>query len=349
MRTIPIHTSDRITFKKCRRKWDFSSPIRQGYKRKEGAKPLEFGTAIHAALEVYYNPETWNWLKDDRREVVHGLVLMAFVQTNKLHRLARGENISEEDKEDFAERQALGIGMLQNYFLWAPDNDAWFTPVCVEQKFEVPIDGVWGHLDDQPMYRGKLDVLAVDKDDWYWIIDHKTAARLEEQGPFLELDEQCGSYAWAVQKQLGIRVAGVIYNELYKGHPLPPNLNKNQREGRWYSVNRQQDTSYEMALHTLTEANEPLHLYEDYLTFLRNDGKQYVRRTITQRSQEELENLGMQIAGEVVDMLEDPKIYPNPDKFSCRWCDYQLPCLATNDGSDVKWILKENYVVDVER
>ena len=338
MSAIPIHTSDRIVFKQCRRKWDWSSRIRQNLRPKAPARPLEFGTAVHAALEVYYQPETW----DADREMVMYMTLAEFRYVTNMQKKERGENISEEDRADFEERLVLGAGMLENYFAWAPARDN-FRPVMVEAKFEVPIPGAFSDA----VYRGRLDLLVEDFNGWYWIIDHKTTARMDDNEPFLALDEQCGSYCWAIQEQLGVRVGGVIYNELYKGVPEPPAMNASQRLGRWYSISRQQNTSYELCLKTLTEANEPLHLYEDYLNFLKAEGRQYFRRTQVHRSQEELQNLGRQIALETADMLDPQlRIYPNPDKFSCKWCDYRLPCIATNDGSDVTWILKENYKVD---
>lgn len=342
-KVIPIHTSDRITFKRCRRRWDLSSRIRQNLKPKAPARALEFGTAIHAALEVYYDPMMW----DADREIVQLATLAAFWAVNKEQKAARGENISEEDKIDFKERLELGNGMLQNYFLWAPSRDK-FRPIAVEQKFEVPIfdppiEGWWY----EPVYRGRLDLLVEDEWGGYWIVDHKTTARMEDRELYLEIDEQCGSYAWALQVQLGIKVQGVIYNELYKGFPQPPAMNATVRQGRRFSVNKMQDTSYELYLQTITEANEPLHLYEDVLNFFKNEGRQYFRRTQVHRSQEELQRLGKQIQDETLDMLSpNLRIYPNPDKFSCKWCDYRLPCLAMNDGSDLEWIIKENYVQD---
>jgi hypothetical protein len=341
MSTIPIHTSDRITFKQCRRKWDLSSRIRQNLKPKAPAKALEFGTAIHAALEVYYEPNMW----DADREMVNLLTVNEFRHVNNLQKKERGDELSEEDRIDFEERLELGIGMLENYFLWAPARDN-FTPVMVEARFEVPVPGTVGHL-YKAVYRGRLDMLVEDKDGLYWIVDHKTTARMEDNEPFLELDEQCGSYCWAIQEMLGVKVGGVIYNELYKGVPIEPAMNSSQRQGRWYSINRQQNTSYDLVLKTITEANEPLHLYEDYLNFLKAEGRMYFRRIQVHRSQEELQNLGRQIAEETADML-DPnlRIYPNPNKWNCKWCDYRLPCMAMNDGSDIEWIIKENYRLD---
>ena len=57
---IPIHSSDRITFKFCRRQWAWSSPSRLNLIPRADVygvdKNLWFGTGIHDALEQYYNP-----------------------------------------------------------------------------------------------------------------------------------------------------------------------------------------------------------------------------------------------------------------------------------------------------
>lgn len=53
-----IHTSGRRAFRQCRRKWDWA--FNKAYYPKRTAKPLEFGVAYHNAMEVYYDPKTWN-------------------------------------------------------------------------------------------------------------------------------------------------------------------------------------------------------------------------------------------------------------------------------------------------
>src|SRR5262245_36581465 len=57
---IPIHASDISAYKRCRRYWDWTSPTRNNLRRRvdiSGVKmELWFGTGIHYALEMYYNP-----------------------------------------------------------------------------------------------------------------------------------------------------------------------------------------------------------------------------------------------------------------------------------------------------
>jgi len=57
---IPIHSSDRASFKKCRRYWNYNSPARQNLMLRADIHGINtnlfFGTAIHWALEQYYTP-----------------------------------------------------------------------------------------------------------------------------------------------------------------------------------------------------------------------------------------------------------------------------------------------------
>lgn len=57
---IPIHNSDRATFKFCRRQWSWSSPSRANLIRKASVhgiyEPFWFGEGIHYALQRYYDP-----------------------------------------------------------------------------------------------------------------------------------------------------------------------------------------------------------------------------------------------------------------------------------------------------
>jgi hypothetical protein len=87
--------------------------------------------------------------------------------------------------------------------------------------------------------------------------------------------------------------------------------------------------------------------YDDYLQYLKSESKQYFRRTDVPIAGDEIQTIGEQICCEAIDMLGEPFIYPNPGWHAgnCKWCDFRLPCMATNDGSDVNWILKERYFV----
>src|SRR5262245_50078717 len=57
---VPIHNSDRGSFKRCRRYFDWTSPARHNLSLRADIhgvnKDLWFGTGIHYALEMFYQP-----------------------------------------------------------------------------------------------------------------------------------------------------------------------------------------------------------------------------------------------------------------------------------------------------
>lgn len=76
---IPIHNSDRGTFKDCRRKWDWSSPARHNLSVRADVAgiylPFFFGSGIHYSLESHYTPNL-------RRDPVEAFKTWFHVQMN---------------------------------------------------------------------------------------------------------------------------------------------------------------------------------------------------------------------------------------------------------------------------
>lgn len=372
-----IRTSDRKKFKECRLAWDLGSKIRQNLEPKAVRTPLDFGTEIHAGLEKWYDPMLWDW---DADPIVRAhLAFLAFKQSWKSHKdqYADFGQLSVEVQQDMDDRMKLGTNMLTNYFKYSIQADKDLTPVYTEVEFEVPIlvpknftppsgfrtnwpsneleyfpldkesyglfQESWGPV----VYQGRVDLIVQDSQGRYWIVDHKTAGQLWDDTSFLELDEQMKSYAWAIQFVLGIKVAGVIYNELYKGFAAPPQRLKTTRKGLSFSTSKQQDTSFELALETFRTEDRAAFkagLYDPYLTWLKEEGRQYIRRNRISYTQETLAELGDQICYEAIDMLSDPYIYRNPNKWNCKWCDFRTPCLAMADGQPVDWIKDTMYI-----
>jgi PD-(D/E)XK nuclease superfamily len=347
---IFIHTSDRLSYKKCRRRWNWVSKIRHNLRPIQRAMALEFGTAIHAAQEVFYNPETWFLRGTPQWEVVEQAALRAFRQSmielkEAYLRKTKQEALYDEAKEEWETHFELGQKMLIHYFKWSEGRDN-FTPVATELDFVVYLFDYEG----RPVYyRGRIDLLAMDDDGNYWIWDHKTLARWMDID-HLDFDEQLGSYNWAVSKMLGIHVVGNIYNELWKAVPSFPRLLDKKSKGRALSTAKDQPTTYEAMLAAIDAFGENKALYEDYLSWLRAEGPQFFRRTQFHRNKAELEDIHQRIMVEAREMVSIPEsdCYPNPDRFKCAWCAFRTPCLAYNDGSDVNWFLKMNYTVGEE-
>jgi hypothetical protein len=390
-----IHTSERRSFRACRRRWDWL--FNQSYYPKTTAKPLEFGVAYHKAMETYYDPKTWKW----DREVIGKQAILDFIAVCEEQRLNALQQTGQIDlqpdtQQDYDERVELGKGMLNYYFLHvAPKEDRGWVPVKVEIAFMIPIpnpetgeDTIWCKCDNckekwvkhlnaltpdksdyekadsllnwqglPVVYAGRLDMLAQDAHGNYWIFDWKTCRNIATDYEFLYLDDQVGSYPWALKK-VGINVRGFVYHEQRKGFPKPPQKNKVRRLGCHYSVSKSQETSYDMFLETIMEddreAYEAGH-YDDFLEYLKADQIIFHMRHQIIKTDAELDEIEKNIGYEALDMI-DPnlRIYPSAGRFGCGFCAFRQPCLEQNNQGDVLFTLehlfekREHYYVRQE-
>ncbi len=348
-----IRTSDRKAFKECRLEWDWNSKIRQNYEPNTEAQALRFGTAVHAGLADLHDSTTWGVGAPATRLA---LAQLAFVKEYPFQSWNGGTEGSEDEYAAYAVDLELGKGMLAHFVDWAADWHKTITPVHVEVEFEVPIpapnampgrfgNSIDGDLlcDGMPVvYQGRIDMILRDQWGGYWIVDWKTAGRIEGSHEWLQMDEQITSYCWALQHALGIKIEGFLYIELLKALPHSPKVLK--KGG--LSVDKSQNTTEKVYLDTLAHMGyTDLSPYDEMLTFLRAQGNKFFRTTDVQRSPRELELIGERIGLESVDMLNDPSIYPNPSKFRCGRCAFKSPCLMRAEGSDFGWVLKDSFHV----
>jgi hypothetical protein len=330
-------------------------------------------------MEVLYDPETWDW----DREVVGELAVAKFVDVcNEQRRTYLRDSdepaLEPAAQEDYDERVELGKGMLRYYYKkQLPKHPEGFRPIRVEIAFEVPImhpdipgrqlmckcDSCWTRYKADAesrgedvtgsqavfwaglpvVYAGRLDCLGEDAQGDLWIIDWKTARVISDDDEFLHLDDQIGSYCWALT-ELGLPIRGFIYHEQKKGYPQPPNENKFLRKGCRFSVSKQQDTDYETYLAHIKE-HDPQALaegaYDDFLNYLKNEGIVYYRRWQIIKTDYEKKMIAKDIGLEALDMLDTQlRIYPNAGRFSCTYCAFRQPCLGRKAGEDYEYTLK---------
>jgi len=157
---IPVHSSDRASFKFCRRQWKWSSPNQFNLVPSASVygvqKNLWFGTGIHHALERYYSPVVredpavaWDaWFNLQwRGGVVSDDDVAEFVDRNPrvghdgywtvdgLKDILPDTHLNEEL---FMEMHDLGIGMMKFYKEYAEANDN-FRVLLTEHDFSVPV------------------------------------------------------------------------------------------------------------------------------------------------------------------------------------------------------------------
>jgi hypothetical protein len=336
--------ADRGAFKRCRRQWDFGARERQNLEPAEAAAP-DLELAVRDALAVYYFPGMWDW----QRSVVLPLVLQG---------LARSLGGPAAACGDLAAGQAL----LERYFEWAPGVDR-FAPVQVETRFEVNLPDPAGGdrelvlADGRPIrYQGRVDLLAGDEHDRYWVVAHRLVDRFGTADDLL-LDEELVAACWAMERFYpGLRIAGTVHNELRPanlpvGMDQPPpkaaprrSLLRLRRPAQTHQRGIPQHEasgggrSLPYARRGAARARPP-----DPVPVI-GEGDGEFRRTRILRDRAELEAMGARLAAEALDMVDPAlRVYPNPAPEQCGSCRFVAPCLAIERGQDVAAVLRAGY------
>jgi hypothetical protein len=329
---LPIHTHGRIGFKRCRRKWNWQSPLRRHLEPiNVESSALWFGTGFHFALEDYHG---YNYFGDP-------------VEALLAYKKAHGTNVPS----DADELIQLGEGMLRYYVdYWLPDRDnlqtVWmYGEPLVEVRFRIPIPELTKIFNNGKaiMYQGTFDRIVVDKWGNYWVLDYKTAKNQTMQN--LSTDPQITAYCWAAEKWLGIPIAGLIYQQHVKTLPKWPRRLKSGG----FSTDIRQTTTRKLYKEALIE--EYGHVPQQYVEFLNklavretDEGDAFIRRYESIRNDHQKQAEYDKIIAEGYDMLShDTILYPNPTR-DCSWdCDFRTACITMDEGGDYEWIIEEGF------
>ena len=340
---LPLHTGRPGAFKRCRRQWDFGARERQNYEPAEGAAPPDLELGVRDALAVYYFPGMWDW----QRSVVLPLVLQG---------LARSVG-----RRSGAGGQAAAGAMLRRYFDWAPGVDR-FSPIRVECAFEVNLPDPAGGgrelvLDDgRPIrYQGRVDLLAGDAHDRYWVVSHRVVDRFGAADGLL-LDEELVAACWAMERSYpGMRIAGTIHNELLDptGDPSPPAEPLAPRTA-WSRLWRRPGHERGLPQHDASGGGRSLPYArargasaatgppDPASVASQGDGE--FRRTRILRGRPELEAMGARLAAEALEMVDpELRLYPSPAPGHCGSCRFVAPCVAMERADDVRAVLEAGY------
>ena len=395
---IPVHGSDVASYKRCRRYWDWTSPTRNNMRRRVDIYginfPLWFGTGIHFALEKFYDPilrhdpvesfKTWfefqweggivgaEWL--DLLYDVHPHVQDAgegapYYKVRGLKEMLPNIELVQEEV-DF--HRDLGIGMMTFYKEYAERVDD-FVVVAAETSFSIPLGFDCIDIrEESPNYgkslqvhaRGKRDaVIYYPEMDKFGVIDHKTAARInEDYFAKLDKDEQVSTYLWATIQESKLFdlpwknhvVDRVIYNAVRKNYPKPPSITT-----RGYpSLDRQKEGTTAELFQEAIIGNDDLEVWfrtdekaQAYYTYLCEMGESlFIQRDVVTRNAYEIENVGKHLGMVAREMLNKPAIYPSPSgEFRCLQCAFRAPCISADDGSDWQGMLADGYEKNRDR
>lgn len=334
---VEIHTSDRILYRRCRRKWNLASSVRRNltsaHEGQSTNEHLWLGTGIHFALEDFHGYNSY------------GDPFKAFQAYYYATRRSLPDN--------HLELKELASGMLSHYVHWANKFNDTHTvwgkegePMC-EVNWHVPLEGLSGPDGEPVTYSGTFDRLVMDDHQRVWIVDYKTAQRFNTSK--LEMDPQCSAYCWAFRKLFGFDAEGVLYIQLLKERPEPPRILKDGH----VSTNKTQNTTYSLYKRTLIEVygnsikaipKKCMELAHYLASQETSEGDKFLRRDLVRRNDSHINNEEWKIYAEAKEMLDkELPLYPNPTR-DCMWdCDFRGVCVAMDDGSDWGLILAEGY------
>jgi hypothetical protein len=323
-----ITQDDRARFKRCRRQWDFASPHRRGLEPVGLVAPA-LPAAINDALAVYYYPGTWDWPHELKQSLVHKAAERAL------------------DEACAADRQQTARALLDTYDAWARTVDD-FAPVRIDHDVQGlvpdPRDPDRGLMtaDGSPViYTCRIDLLAVDAADEYWVVRHQIVEEWQDLDALIR-DEAAvaGCWAWE-QEYLGMEIAGTIHNELRITSPLdlpstdPSAYDASNRVGQSEPSGGGRAIPQHRRMLARTARTDETNRVEQCTAGL-------LRRTHIRRSRAEITVVRESIGAEAIDMTSDPATYPTFAPH-CRTCEFSSPCLALVEGTDPEPLLAQRF------
>jgi hypothetical protein len=344
MKTLEIHNSDRVNYRRCRRKWNFQSGLRENLVvRGEASTPLWLGSGFHFALEDFHG---YNHFGDPRR------AFDAYVEAT-----------TGSHPHDVDEAVLVGDGMLAYYVeLWLPKHPVYPTLIIdgkpqVEVDIEIPItdhlpdwlvDKLRNQYDDDVEVVVKQTFDKVEQEPEYGVIygvDYKTAKQMADIAT-LSMNPQASQYYWAMTWFYDGESDGIVWQQHLKKIPTPPEPLKTGG----LSMAKSQTTTYAMYRRGLIDmfGHVPKG-YADILNHLASqedeNGDRFVRREILRRNKHHGEVEFQKLIAEATEMLDpDLPIYPNPTR-DCTWdCPFRDVSMAMDSGEDWEYMLESEYV-----
>ncbi len=159
----------------------------------EKARSLMFGSVIHNCLEIWHGTQN---LSD----------VMGHIDHTYVTRIA-----NEKEKADWHLARVMMTGYARIY----PEEN--FEVIALEKEFSGPIINPETGAESRTfILAGKVDGI-VKLDDLYYLLEHKTASQIDSG--YLDrlwTDFQIILYSWYIEKCLGYKISGIIYNILAK-------------------------------------------------------------------------------------------------------------------------------------
>lgn len=311
------------TFDRCPKQYDYK--YNQLLQPKQHERPLFLGSWIHACLETHYRDGDW--------KIGHQIYV------NQWNKLFEEEQLALRQKgKRLLPPLPEVVERIMKSYLWYWREDGW-KPKYIETVLEVPtplkIDGrVF-------VFKGRLDLVIEDDDGLLWLVDHKSASTIPQPTAFHAMDPQLMLYPWAAEKQMGIQLAGIIYNYVGSKPPSVPKINRNGTISK-----RKVKTDYPTLLRFLKQNDfdpadfkpvlKQLYRKSEFLRRYRMPRERVVTREIL------LDTLSK------IKRIDETKRFTRTITRDCVRCPYMDICRAELNGFNTELMRKERYDIGEE-
>lgn len=307
-----INQSQLKTWRRCGKEWEFH------YKRKLESKfkgrAITVGLWGHRMLETHYLQGDWkigyneylekyNALFDEEREVLD--------QKGKLPDIMR---------------------RIMRGYLWYYKDEPIKVHV-IEKSFEMVYAGV--------RFKGRIDWLIETTDDGrLWVGDHKWVSSIPEQTDFHAMDVQLMLYPFAITREWGIEIAGVMWNYIRSRPASIPQMTKAGRISRRKIV-----TDYPTARKFLVDNGFDPRDFSDYLRPLRASSPLLKRYWLPREDHVTAQIMKESVwTGRAINAaMLDPKLITRNITRDCNRCSYLALCRAELEGGDTEYLIKRYY------
>lgn len=200
-----ISVTERGSFKRCRRLWDYGSFNRQGMQPIVPSRALNIGTLLHRALA--------DWTIKSNTPLLslfmeHSNTEIDRIRSNYSKQV--GAPISDEELNPVYEAVQLGMSLAKDYETrWGSPLPPRFRIIRPEQQVIVPIPGTPHELE------GTLDGIIADDKNRIYALERKTYDRRPSLEVLNSTDQFLG-YQWILTQLNFSDVAGVAYDGIWK-------------------------------------------------------------------------------------------------------------------------------------
>jgi hypothetical protein len=320
-----ITENDRARFKRCRRQWEFASPHRRGL-APVGAEDPVLTASIKDALAVYYYPGTWDWQPEVRQSLVHKAVVRTLAESGATDSLSDA------------------MALVDAYGACAVTVDD-FAPVKISHDVQGlvpdpgdPERGLTAPDGSAVVYACRIDLLAVDARDEYWVVTHQIVDDWQELDALIG-DESAVAACWAwEQEYLGMEISGTIHNEVRICGPADAPIDAKGKRQRVYQ-SEASGGGRAIPQHRRLSARSSR---SDESSPVERATAGLLRRTRIRRSRAEIGAVGLRIGAEAIQMTGAPAVSPTFG-VHCGTCEFSAPCLALVAGQNPEPMLAANY------